>query len=155
MFSLQVSGGLADLVKQYKDDLEKLTNLEDLAHKIEAILQEQRRKEGTAGIGSDGQTLAPVKESTIRRGRGGDGPPLAPRGESSRSISNFSVAVTADTDGSILITGYWPGIEDWIETHFVDTANRVARNIGGISPETDGLIWEEVGNFVEEGWASL
>jgi hypothetical protein len=155
MFSMQVSGGLADLISKYKTDLEKLTNLEDFGQKIAAIMQEQRRKEGLAGIGSDGNALAPVKESTIRRGRGGDGPPLAPRGASSRTIAGFQVGVTAYPDGSILITGGWPGIEDWIESHFVDTLHRVARNIGGISADTDGLIWAALGDHIDEGWDSL
>jgi hypothetical protein len=154
MFNLQVSGGLADLISQYKTDLEKLANLEDLAQKIAVIMEEQRRKEGELGIGSDGQPLAPVKEVTMRT-RGGDGPPLAPRGAASRTISGFQVGVTAYPDGSILITGGWPGIEDWIESHFVDTVNRVARNIGGISADTDGLIWAALGDFIDEGWDSL
>ena len=122
--------------------------LGDLAVTLREIMIADNRDGLLAGLNANGDTAEPVTESTIRRGRGGDGPPRVPRGAGSRAVESYDVAITRGTDRLVLI-GSWSNAPF---VHFLDTGTRhmVAREMVGIRPDGQEKIVEAVDDFVAE-----
>lgn len=147
MIRLKVMGDNFDPIYAMLDRMEH-PPLGNLAMTLREIMIADNRDGLLAGLNASGDEAAPVTESTVRRGRGGDGPPRVPRGGSSRAIASYDVAITQGVDRLVLI-GSWDNAPF---VHFFDTGtvHMVAREMVGIRPSGQAQIVEAVDNFVAE-----
>jgi hypothetical protein len=115
--------------REYRQQLSELArrcgNLSPLAAPVRQVLVDGNRERALAGTDAQGRAFAPVKAST-RKTRGGPGPPLAPRGASSRIVTGYVVAVLAGV-GRLTFTGSWPGLP-WVEYHRTGTKRMPRRD---------------------------
>jgi len=81
-----------------------------LAQRTREILIQENERLLKSGRDVDGSETAPLKESTIRRGRGGFGPPRLPRISASRLVTRFEVAVARQGDHGYVVRAGWPGL---------------------------------------------
>lgn len=148
MIRLSVKGDNFDPIVALVDRMAR-PDLTGLAVELREIMLEDNRVGLLAGLNANGDVAADVTESTVRRGRGGDGPPRVPRGSSSRAISTYDVEIQEAPDRLLLI-GSWgvPFI------HHLDSGTRhmVAREMVGIRPdgqeEIAGALQAFVGRLV-------
>ncbi len=137
MIRLKISGyGMERIIAMI--DRASHPDLLPLAEKVAGIMEEDNRSGLLAGTDSFGDAMTPVEESTIRRGRGGDGPPTVPRHEASRFISDYRVEIIPRELGFTLI-GRWPNTP-FVRFHRTSTRHMVARDPVGIRPEGLGKI---------------
>lgn len=122
-------------------------HLMPLALKVAAIMVEDNRIGLLASTDSFGDPMTELEPSTIRRGRGGDGPPLIPRGEASRLISDYRVDIRPDDDRTLLV-GTWPD-SPFVHFHATGTKHMVSRDPVGIRPDGQALIEEAVADFAQ------
>jgi hypothetical protein len=120
-------------------------DLRPLAERVAPLMVEDNRRGMLAGTDADGSTAVPPRESTIARGRGGDGPVRVPRSEGSRFVADYRVEHQSAPDRELLIGG-------WRSTPFVrffatGTRHMVARDPIGIRPEGMERIAAEVHDF--------
>lgn len=113
MVSLVVVADMQELASRIEALLHP--DLTPLAESVREAMIEDNRDGLLAGTDAAGAAFVPVAESTIKRGRGGEGPPLVPRDASSRMIAAYDVRIRATID-SILLVGSWPGL-DWVRYH--------------------------------------
>lgn len=134
MIRLRIKGGNFDPIIAMVDRLAR-PDLTPLVVRLREIMIQDNREGLLAGTNADGTRAADVKESTIRRGRGGDGPPRVPRGATSRMIADYDVDVQETGDRTLLI-GMWPNTPF---VHFHATGapknNMPARDPTGIRPD--------------------
>jgi hypothetical protein len=140
-----------------------------LLSKWEVIIEEDNRKGVLAGTDKDGKPMIPVEyrpikssqeKWTARRerlhtavvtGPAGDnltsaqyrrltGPPLAPRGASSRVVKNLQTGHGYDTSkGEYYAEGAWPDVRskkgrEFLEAHFDGTNGLPKRDLRGVRP---------------------
>lgn len=135
--------------------IEMLTNmahpdLRPLAERVAPLMVEDNRRGMLAGTNADGSRAADLAESTIRRGRGGDGPPRVPRSEGSRFIADYAVEHQSAPDRELLIGG-WRSTP-FVRFHSGPSGGRNANNMPyrdpiGIRPEGMERIAAEVHDF--------
>lgn len=153
MISLKISGYDFDPILR-QIDLIAHPDLTPLANELGEIAVEGNRIGLLAGTDAFGDRMDDVEESTIRRGRGGDGPPLVPRNEGSRAIKDFRYRLEPAPDRTLVILE-WPGTPF---IHFQATGFVVNRRDGtqkpvvprdpvGIRPETVTLFAEAAERF--------
>jgi hypothetical protein len=137
-----VSGDLDQLILAYDQTFTHL-DLTPLAAIISTIIVEDNAQARLAGVGADGVELAPLRggrsltPNEIRK-RGGTGPPLAPKGEASRSVASFRVQIMPLGDGSILLLGTWddaPFLHYHVSGYRAGKTQVPARDIVGLRPE--------------------
>jgi hypothetical protein len=133
----------------FDDIIRSLEGLRDidlipLAERLKPIMIRDNRDGLLAGTDSFGDPMADVMESTVRRGRHGDGPPLVPGGETSSMIAAYDVEIRDDGDRVLLIGG-WP--MHWVRFHATGTRHMVARDPLGIRPNGVAVIAAEVFDF--------
>jgi hypothetical protein len=147
MIRLSVKGPNFDPVYAMLDRLQR-PPLGNLAATLREIMIEDNREGLLAGLNANGDPSADLEESTIRRGRGGDGPPRAPREAGSRVIASYDVDIQQGEDRLLLI-GSW---SDAPFVRFFDsgTKHMVAREMVGIRPAGQAKIGEALENFVAE-----
>jgi hypothetical protein len=99
VISGDVQGGdsLEELVRQ-------LQTLEDpdmyeLALDLKEVIVAGNREGLLAGLDADGVPMAELEESTIKRGRGGYGPPTIPRYSASQLIDRFRAEIMPSAQG--------------------------------------------------------
>lgn len=134
MIQLKISGAYFDDIIAYLETLEH-PDLRPLAEDVKGIMVQDNRQMMLAQTDIFGDRVDDVEQSTIKRGRGGDGPPRVPRGEESRMIADYEVDVQETTNG-YLLSGEWPNTP-FVHFHSTGTKHMVARDPVGISP--DGL----------------
>jgi hypothetical protein len=148
VINFKVSGpGFESLIEAI-DDLAR-ADMMPLAAEVRGIMIEDNRAGLLAGTNADGSRADDVKESTIRRGRGGDGPPRVPRGAASRMIADYDVEIQQSVDRILLIGG-------WRNTPFVHfhatgapKNNMPARDPVGIRPSGQARIAQALADFVD------
>jgi hypothetical protein len=137
-----ISGDLDQLILAYDQMITGL-DLTPLAEIIRRLIIEDNAAARLAGVGADGVDLAPLRAgrpltpSEIRK-RGGTGPPLAPRGEASRSVASFRVEIIPLGDGSILLLGTWndaPFLHYHVSGYRAGRTQVPIRDIVGVRPE--------------------
>lgn len=133
---------MLNMQTQYTGDLSRimaglnrgLTDLRPLTREMIRILDDGNRK----GIGKDvaGNTLAPLTFSTLMRNRrGGSGPPLAPRGLSSRIFAGVTFD-SSGTGGALAVEMTWAA-QPWLKYHRTGTTRMKARDVtSGLRPQT-------------------
>lgn len=93
------------------DDLERFRarlDLFEVCREIGDLIYQDNVTARLEGVDKDGQPFQPLAASTLADERRGPGPPLAPKGLSSRVIANFEVEVSRDGDSAYRIEGGWP-----------------------------------------------
>jgi hypothetical protein len=144
MMRLRISGpNFDDLAR--KIEVIAHPDLAPLAMELGEIMVAGNRAGLLAGTDSFGDQMTDLEESTIRRGRGGDGPPLVPRGAGSRAISDFQYRIEPGFDRTLVI-GEWPNTP-FIHFHATGTKYMVARDPVGIRPDDVALMAEAVETF--------
>lgn len=147
MIRIRVQGPNFDPIHAMLDRLAR-PPLGTLAAALREVMLEDNREGLLAGLDSDGSASAPVTEATVRRGRGGDGPPRVPRGDASRAIASYDVAIEPGTD-RVLLIGSW---SDAPFVHFFEsgTSRMVPREMVGIRPAGRAKVAEAVDRWVGE-----
>jgi hypothetical protein len=144
---LKVSGDGFEPIVEMVDRLRR-PDLMPLAIRVREIMIEDNREGLLAGTNADGSAAAELAESTIRRGRGGDGPPRTPRYAGSRMIADYDVEIQGAAD-RILNIGGWRSTP-WVHFHASGAPrnNMPARDPIGIRPGGQDRIREAIGEFV-------
>jgi len=144
-----------DRIERYVMGLGEIA-YEPLMNEWEHILQEDNRRSAMAGLDGSGQPLQPVTyrpkpvkrvNYTILRNnnltsshyRSLSGPPLAPRGERSRIVTNFRTASAELSDGRWTAIGAWEDVlsvhgVSFLRYHFTGSGNLPVRDLRGIRP---------------------
>lgn len=86
------------------------------AKEVAELIREGNRIDRLRGVNPDGQSLRPVTVR-IRRYEGASGPPLAPFGESSRSITQFYAREQSSDFGWTVTAGYRGNIARILRWH--------------------------------------
>jgi len=124
----------------------KSPDLVPLSLDIKQAIEEGNREGLLAGTNADGSTAEDLKQSTIKRGRGGYGPPRIPRYSGSQLIDRFRAEVEPNTTGGFRIKAGWVGVPQ--VKYFRDgTRNMVARNPVGMRPATRARIAQAIDAF--------
>lgn len=148
MIRMRISGPNFEDLAAMVDRLEH-PDLLPLAQALVPIMIRDNRDGLLAGLDANGSTMDPIEEATVRRGRGGDGPPLVPRREASRAIADYDVEIQ-EGDNRILLVGGWRN-SPFIHFHADGTKYMVARNPVGIRPSGE----EEIGDTLFDFASSL
>lgn len=97
--------------------LRALADLRPVGNVIAELMLDDVQSARLEGVDRDGDAMVPIAESTRNdRRRGGDGPPLAPKGGGSRVVSGFKVDVNTPTPYQCVVVGSWPGLY-WLKYH--------------------------------------
>jgi hypothetical protein len=146
VISGDITGGdsLEEIVRQ-------LQTLEDpdlypLALDLKEAIVEGNREGLLAGLDADGVPMAELKESTIRRGRGGFGPPTIPRYSGSQLIDRFRAEIQPTAEGGVRIKANWDGVPQ-VQFFKTGTRDMARRNPAGIRPATRERIGEIIAAF--------
>lgn len=99
-----------------------------------------------AGLDKDGVPFAPLKESTIKRGRGGFGPPLSPRYSASQLVDRLRVDIEPGGAAGVRVKASWPGVPQ-LRYFKTGTKYMARRNPAGIRPGTRARIGAIIANF--------
>jgi hypothetical protein len=149
VISGDIQGGdsLEELVRQ-------LQTLEDpdmyeLALDLKEVIVEGNREGLLAGLDADGVPMAELKESTIKRGRGGFGPPTIPRYSASQLIDRFRAEIGPTANGGVRIKAYWDGVPQ-VQFFKTGTRDMARRNPSGIRPATRERIGEIIADFKKQ-----
>jgi len=145
MIRLKVSGGNFDPIIAMLDALAH-PDLMPLATTVKEVMLKDNREGLLRGEDSFGDPNADVMQSTIDRGRGGEGPPTVPRYGASRLIADYQVDIQASSDRIILV-GSWPNTP-FVHYHATGTKYMVARDPTGIRPQGELLIAEALADYV-------
>lgn len=121
-------------------------DLKPLGERIKVALVEGNRSGLLAGLDADGNPMAPLAESTIKRGRGGDGPPTVPESSSAALIERYQVGIDPMAGGGIRIRAGWSGIPQ-LDLLQSGTRHMPARRVIGVRPQTRLAIQAEVDAF--------
>lgn len=145
MIGIEVKGGLSDQLFSMLRGLRDADTMK-LGQDVARILKEENERNIMAGINADGSETADLKESTIKRGRGGFGPPRAPRGRASRIVTMFEVAVARSGEHEVVVRAGWPGFG---AARFMQEGTRhmVARPPAGLTPSTRAQLEEAAHRF--------
>ena len=111
-------GRIAELARKAGD-------LTPLREPVREILVRGNRERALAGTDVQGRRFAPLAPSTLRR-RVGTGPPLAPRYQSSRVVTEYEVDIRAG-EGQLSFIAGWPGVS-WMEHHHTGTPRMPRRD---------------------------
>lgn len=144
MIRLRVSGDNFDDIIAMCDRMSH-PDLTPLAERLREIMIRDNRDGLLASTDSFGDPMTALEPSTIRRGRGGDGPPLVPRGDASRAISDYRVEVEPGDRGITLI-GLWP-TTPFIHYHVTGTKHMVSRDPTGLRPSGQDAVRSALHDF--------
>lgn len=146
MIRLRVMGPNFEPIVALLDRLAR-PDLTPLAEDIRGIMLQDMRDMLLDGVNADGSRTDDVTEATIRRGRGGDGPPRVPRGAGSRAVTDYEVEPQQSTDRILLIGG-------WRNTPFMHVlaggrkdGTMPPRDMLGITPTGQGRIATATAGF--------
>lgn len=144
MIRLRVSGDNFDDIIHMVDRMSH-PDLTPLAERLREIMIRDNRDGLLASTDSFGDPMTPVMESTIRRGRGGDGPPLVPRGDASAAISDYRVGIEQEP-GRIVLEGLWPSTP-FIHHHVTGTKHMPSRDPTGLRPSGQDAVRSALHDF--------
>ena len=162
MIDIEVKGALSDHLFPMLRGLRDVDPLR-FGARIERILVEENERGLRDGFNADGSKTDELEASTIRRGRGGYGPPRIPRFGRSWPIAGFKVEVEQEGEYGCSIRAGWP-LAGKLPLYFQEgtkdkdgTRRMVARPIAGLRPTTRAQLEEEAHKFggdILEGGAS-
>jgi hypothetical protein len=143
--------------KKAMDQIRNLENpdLTPLAQKIEEIIKGENERRLKAGENFDGKTTAPLKPSTIERGRGGFGPPRIPRFDGSWPIAKFEIVIEKTGKYALAIRAGWPTVP-YSKYHQTGTKKKdgsvlmAARPLAGISTSTRAQLKQASDKFARD-----
>lgn len=118
------------------------------AEGIADAIESGNRRDRLAGVDRYGRPLAPLKHPRTGRNAGATGPPLAPHGSQSRSISAFR-AEARRRGGNWQIVAGWVGAP-WLAFHAIGAGRLPRRDLFGISPKTHAAIKQTIDAFVQK-----
>lgn len=123
-----------------------LKDLSPLSGSMQAALDRGNRE----GLGTDaqGQPLAPLKDSTLKK-RKGSGPPLAPEGASSSIVTGAVFSTSSSSDGQLSVEVSWPSLP-WLQYAVSGTSRMPARDVVGIRPKTVEDVMQELRQYYEK-----
>lgn len=144
--NLGIGGG--DSLERLAQQLADLQDpdLMSLALDLRQAIIEGNEQGLLAGLDKDGVPFAPLKESTIKRGRGGFGPPLSPRYSASQLVDRLRVDIEPGGAAGVRVKASWPGVTH-LKYHKTGTRNMARRNPAGIRPGTRARIGAIIANF--------
>ena len=156
MISYRVEGGLGPLI-DYLGDLADM-DIRPLAEAAKIVAIEDNARARVAGVDKDGEEMDPLSRKAkdgLRRSlrpselarRGGDGPPLAPRGAGSRIVTDYHVEVIPQPGGAVLVQGSWPNLP-WLKFHLKGGPIMPRRDVAGITPRGMDEIAETTRAFL-------
>ena len=159
-WEFRVTGDLTPIIVA----LDRLAHIDytPLAETIKKILEEENAAAREAGLDFRGETFDSLYR-TVTKGRnkgqrrslrpaemgrrGGEGPPLAPRGAGSRVVTGFDVQILPLADGAILVRGNWPNFPELI-FHVEGRGHNPVRDPVGITPAAQERIRDAVDEFL-------
>lgn len=144
MIRLRISGDNFDPIIRMVDRVSH-PDLTPLAETLRGIMIRDNREGLLAGTDSFGDPMTALEPSTIKRGRGGDGPPLVPRGDASRAISDYRVEVEQEP-GRMVLTGLWPSTT-FVHYHVTGTKYMVSRDPTGLRPDGQDRVRSALHDF--------
>lgn len=137
----------------------------------EDILQEDNRRSLMLGLDGEGNPMVPVvyrpkpvkhvdlsllphNNLTSSHYRTLGGPPLAPRGLGSRTITNFRTASAKLPSGTWAVVGAWEGIADvggrpFIGAHFEGRGHLPRRDLRGVRPKAQAEAAAALREFLD------
>lgn len=154
MFELLVTGDLQPLIVAYDDFIDSMMDLTPLGEDIRQIMIEDNAEARSQGLDADGNDFdklrggRPLKAWEIAQ-RGGDGPPLAPKGAGSRVVAGFEVEPYPLDEGGILLLGQWPSMP-FLHYHVAGYLHTPSRDPVGVTPRGWERIAEALDGFVAE-----
>lgn len=107
--------------------LRRLADLRPIEPRLRQIFVEGKRFHLLRGTDAAGRPFQAVKPETAKR-RGGTGPPLAPRGASSRIVADYRVDFERVGNGLRVVAG-WP--MGWVQHHKTGGRRLPRRDPGG------------------------
>lgn len=110
------------------------------ADACEAALKRGNRDDRLRGVDRRGRPLVPLKSGRKGRYAGAKGPPLAPFGEASRSISQFFVRVTRRRAGWTMTAGFSGEGAEILGFHATGSGPNPVRDVFGVSPATHATL---------------
>lgn len=128
-------------------------DLVPLSLDIKKAIEDGNREGLLAQTNGDGSRADDLRPSTIKRGRGGFGPPRVPRNSGSQLIDRFRVEVEPNSTGGFRLQAGWVGVPQalYFKTGTKNPGglgvHMVARNPCGIRPQTRARINELISNF--------
>ncbi|WP_422929040.1 hypothetical protein [Singulisphaera sp. PoT] len=133
----------------------QLADFTHLGARLQNIFIESNRDRSTQGVDRDDVEFAPLNwgqplTPKEYRKRGGMGPPLLPRGEASREISDFAVEIQIGLF-NLEVRGHWPN-SPWMNYHVSGFTSRggnsvPARNPAGLVPNALDDVFVAVQEF--------
>lgn len=150
MLEVRLTGGDLTPILEALDALGQV-DLSPLAATIREIMLEENAAARGAGLDREGSAFVPLRggralTASEQRRRGGDGPPLAPRGDASRIVSGFVVSLEAVGDGAILIRGAWPDMP-FLHYHADGRGHNPVRDPVGLTPAAQDRVGDAVREF--------
>lgn len=111
-------------------------NVDRVSHNLDVRIPEALRQDNyyraVNGLDRNGVPLQPLKNPSDPR-RPGSGPPLAPRGASSRIVTAFEVDVLGEPGHRTYVAG-WNSSADFLKYHVSGTRYLPVRDVAGITP---------------------
>jgi hypothetical protein len=111
-------------VERLADLARKCGDLTPLGPRVRDILVAGNRERSLAGKDVSGENFVALAPSTLAR-RKGTGPPLAPRGASSREVTAYEVELRVGPGRLDFIAG-WPSLP-WMNYHILGVPERLPR----------------------------
>jgi len=154
MFSLVTRSQNKGLLRERVADMAKRCgDLTPLAEPVRQRLIEGNREAILQGVSPDGNRVAPLKRSTIKRREGRSGPPRAPGFSNSRVITMYEVKVIAGPQ-KLTFTGGWPDFEPILGWLDKGTRKMVARpTMGFRQADLDWVRGEMKAYVTGDGYA--
>lgn len=143
----------------------------------ERVLRDDNRAGALAGLDARGVPLAPVRyrpkpgkkivwtvlrnnNLTTSHYRALDGPPLAPRRENSRIVTNFETSSSRLSEDSWVTAGYWADVLDvhdrpFLRYHFKGSGRLPKRDLVGVRPTAVKRARQALQSFMRAFRASL
>jgi hypothetical protein len=123
---------MPSLLERNQAILDRIQNPQGITENLRAFFLDSKRRQLLHGVDENGVPFAPLADSTLKR-RHGNGPPLAPQGESSEIITRMQVTVTPEPH-QVQVTIRWPGL-DWVKYHVTGGRHLPKRNPAGFSQD--------------------
>lgn len=117
-----------------------------LASELERVFTSENEQARIRGEDRFGSYLQEVTNETKKRTGRGPGPPLAPNLNASRTITKYSVQVTAGPEG-IRVQSGWSGIP-WLRYHADGSGRLPVRDIIGVSDESHMFVLDVIDEWI-------
>lgn len=125
-------------ISRFRRRLEAMARADSvrLLSQLSRDIVENNHARSLAGLDRQGRTLTELKSPRKGRYAGATGPPLAPFGEGSGLVTNFSTRVVGSGAARAVEAG-WSGIP-WLIFHIEGRGHNPVRDVSGLTPS----LWE-------------